>query len=371
MRLVDHSVLLHFLKACLHGRLLHSFIDLLYLLLQFVLVFTIDQGLLVLILILNYRFLFLLVRQLVLRANFSLIRWRSASLRSLVLVSFLDDLLVLLVARLRDFGRALNGLDVFSLFQAALSSAFRSVVVRFTALFLTSLPFLVYFHLGSLRTFVLNLLLLLCRILHSLLALAGPALGTWCRCGARFLHEFHFFSFLLSLLHLLLLAKHFFVHFDLLDVTAVSAPAPNDRGRTELWSLLSFLVQPEDFVDDGSPLLRSLDLIYLALLSGDYCCQFSLVDASVLDLRAVDIHVLLQHLRQLVLELSILWLATVRLRSLSLFLCIACWFLCHLVALLLFANRRARGSRSCRLLFLLLFGVGGRWSNGLLSSLFV
>jgi len=64
-----------------------------------------------------------------------------------------------------------------------------------------------------------------------------------------------------------LLSEHGLVHFDLLDVTAVSASSAYNGSRTVLGGIVSFLVELKYFLINGAPLLSSLDLINLILFA--------------------------------------------------------------------------------------------------------
>lgn len=126
---VGSSILLHLLKARLHRRLLHSIIYLLNLLLDFILVFIVDYRFLCLVVILTDRFHFHEVGLLRFTAGFGLLNLCTALLCRLILISFLDGLILLLVVRQGDFDWALDWLDVLSLFQVALSCVLLIVVV--------------------------------------------------------------------------------------------------------------------------------------------------------------------------------------------------------------------------------------------------
>jgi len=161
----------------------------------------------------------------------------------------------------------LNLSEILSRFLINFWIQFLGIFLLFAALFVN----LILLHLGVTPACLLVLVFVvdLFDLLFFRAWLNNFIIGIVCIHGRdrRLLDHLHFFPFLLPLLHLLLLSEHGLVHFDLLDVTAVSASSAYNGSRTVLGGIVSFLVELKYFLNNGAPLLSSLDLINLILFA--------------------------------------------------------------------------------------------------------
>ena len=171
-------------------------------------------------------------------------------------------------------------------------------IIWFTALFFASLLFLLYFCDNSIITFIFSFLFFLGTVLSYIVIF----IESWFHIDTRFLDKFHFLSLLLALLHFSLLSKHLFIHFDFLNVTAITTSSSNNGSRSKFSWLLFLLIQIENLMDDSLPFLGSFVYVVLILFTFDNSWQLSLMNTFILYLRCINIHLFLENISYFVFE---------------------------------------------------------------------